>query len=224
MRTFVTTAPIAAHLDIPAGRIRLVAGDRTDTTSVKVLPANAAERRDIAAAERIQVGYGDGVLRVEAPEAGNRLFGDSGSVEVVVHLPAGSTVEGRAAAADLRGTGRLGDVVFEAARATVELEETGSARLALQEGDITLGRLGGPARITTRKGDLTVAEATRGTVVLRTEHGDITVGAARGTSAALDAGTAYGRIHNALRNTDGTAAALTVQATTAYGDVTARTI
>ncbi|MEU9125909.1 DUF4097 family beta strand repeat-containing protein [Streptomyces sp. NPDC048506] len=53
--------------------------------------------------------------------------------------------------------------------------------------------------------------------------GDISVGAARGVSAALDAGTAYGRIHNALKNTDG-AAGLNIHATTAYGDITARSL
>ncbi|MER5219868.1 hypothetical protein [Streptomyces flaveus] len=41
-------------------------------------------------------------------------------------------------------------------------------------------------------------------------------------SAALDADTTYGRIHNALGNTDGAAAQLDTHATTAYGDITAR--
>ncbi|MCF1509512.1 hypothetical protein LZ604_18215, partial [Streptomyces glomeratus] len=62
------------------------------------------------------------------------------------------------------------------------------------------------------------------TVTLRTEHGGISVGAARGVSASLDAGTAYGRIHNALKNTDGDAAGLNIHATTAYGDITARSV
>ena len=63
----------------------------------------------------------------------------------------------------------------------------------------------------------------RGTVVLRTQSGDITVGAAAGVSASLDAGTGYGRINNALKNTDGTAD-LDIHATTAYGDITARSL
>ncbi|WP_241681640.1 DUF4097 family beta strand repeat-containing protein, partial [Streptomyces sp. CB01881] len=78
--------------------------------------------------------------------------------------------------------------------------------------------------LTTRSGDLTITEATGGTLTLRTEHGDITVGAARGVSATLDAGTAYGRIHNTLHNTDGAAAGLAITATTSYGNITARTI
>jgi hypothetical protein len=60
--------------------------------------------------------------------------------------------------------------------------------------------------------------------VLRTEAGDVSVGAAHGVSASLDAGTDFGRIHNALKNTDGAAAGLNIRATTAYGDITARSL
>ncbi|WP_395292308.1 DUF4097 family beta strand repeat-containing protein [Kitasatospora hibisci] len=223
MQKFDTLAPIAVVLDVPAGLIRLVAADRSDTV-VEVVPQDASKSRDVTAAERIRVAYTDGVLRIEAPEAKNRILGDSGRVEVTVRLPAGSSVEARAALAELLGTGRLGDVAFEGAQATVTLDEAASARLTVQAGDISVGRLTGDARLGTRKGDLAVAEATGGTVELRTEHGDIALGAARGVSATLDAGTSYGRIHNALTNADGATAALAVTATTAYGDITARSL
>ncbi|CAN3978163.1 DUF4097 family beta strand repeat-containing protein [Kitasatospora purpeofusca] len=221
MQNFTTPAPISAVLDIPAGRIRLVAADRADTT-VEVLPADASNSRDVKAADRIGVAFGDGVLRVEAPAA-NRILGDSGSVDVTVQLPAGSRVEVKAATAELIGEGRLGDVTFEGAQAAVRLDETGSARLTVQAGDITVGRLNGPAGISTQKGDIRIAEAVQGTVVLRTEAGEVSVGAAPGVSASLDAGASYGRIHNTLKNTDG-AAALNIHATTAYGDITARSL
>ena len=223
MQKFDTTAPVLTVLDIPAGRIRFIAADRTDTT-VEVLPVDAAKSRDVKAAEQTRVEYADGVLRIEAAPAKNRVLGHSGSVEVTVQLPAGSRVEAKAAAADLRGVGRLGDVSYECAQGTVKLDETDGARLTLQSGDITVGRLGGPGELRTQKGDLRITEAVRGTVTLRTEAGQITVGAARGVSATLDAGTAYGRIDNALRNTDGAAAQLTIHATTSYGDITARSL
>ncbi|MEU1916278.1 DUF4097 family beta strand repeat-containing protein, partial [Streptomyces massasporeus] len=113
---------------------------------------------------------------------------------------------------------------FDAAQGTVKLDETGSARLTLLAGDITVGRLGGPAEISTQKGDLRIAEAVSGAVALRTEQGDITVAAAHGVSATLDAGTGHGRIHNTLKNADGAAAGLTLHATTAQGDITARSL
>jgi hypothetical protein len=62
----------------------------------------------------------------------------------------------------------------------------------------------------------------RGTVVLRTQTGNISVAAAAGVSAVLDAGTGYGRISNALKN-DG-AADLDIRATTSHGDITARSL
>ncbi|MEU1673850.1 DUF4097 family beta strand repeat-containing protein [Streptomyces roseifaciens] len=223
MQKFATAAPVSATLDIPAGLIRFIAADRADTT-VEVLPADASKSRDVKAAEQITVAYADGVLRIEAAPAKNRVLGNSGSVEVTVQLPAGSHVEAKAALAELRGVGRLGDVVFEAAQASVKLDETASARLTLQAGDITVGRLGGPAQINTQKGDLSITEALHGEVTLRTEYGDISVGAARGTSASLDAGTTYGRIHNALENTGNADARLDIHATTAYGNITARSL
>ncbi|WP_406063558.1 DUF4097 domain-containing protein [Streptomyces sp. NBC_01077] len=223
MQKFATTAAISTVLDIPAGRIQLIAADRADAT-VDVRPANAAKGADVKAAEQITVEYADGVLRITAAPAKNRILGDSGSVEVTVQLPAGSHVEAKTAAAELRGVGRLGDVTVEGAQGTVNLDETATARLTLQAGDITVGRLGGPAEISTQKGDLRITEAVSGTVTLTTQSGEITVGAARGVSATLDAGTAYGRIHNALTHTAGTTAGLNIHATTSYGDITARSL
>ncbi|MGA5605806.1 DUF4097 family beta strand repeat-containing protein [Streptomyces griseoincarnatus] len=222
-RKFDTPAPVAAVLDVPAGHLRFIAADRTDTT-VEILPANASKSRDVKAAEQTTVTYADGVLRIDAPPAKNRLLGATGALGVTVQLPVGSRVEAKAASAELRGVGRLGDVVFEGAQGAVKLDEAATVRLSLLAGDITVHRLNGPADITTQKGDLRVTEAVSGSVTLRTEHGDITVGAARGTSATLDAGTAYGRIDNTLTNTDGPDAALTLHATTGYGDVTARSL
>ncbi|MFK0116623.1 DUF4097 family beta strand repeat-containing protein [Streptomyces sp. NPDC090994] len=223
MQTFATPAPVSAVLDIPAGRVRLIAADRADTT-VEVLPADASKGRDVRAAEETTVEYGDGVLRIAAAPAKNRVLGSSGAVEVTVQLPAGSHVEATAAAAEFRGVGRLGDVTIEGAQGPVKLDETASARLTVLDGDVTVGRLGGPAEISTQRGDLRVTEAVRGTVTLRTESGGIEVGAARGVSASLDAGTGHGRIHNALQNTDGAAAGLTIHATTGHGDITARSL
>jgi Putative adhesin len=221
MQKFDTPAPISAVLDIPSGRVRFIAADRADTV-VEVLPADASNGRDVKAAEQTKTEYGDGVLRIEAP-AKNRILGPSGSVEVTVQLPADSRVEAKAASAEFRSVGRLGDVAFDGSQASVKIDEAASARLVTLDGDVSVGRLGGAAEIRTGKGDIRIAEAVRGTVVLRTEAGAISVGAAAGVSASLDAGTTYGRIHNALKNTDGTAD-LNIHATTAQGDITARSL
>lgn len=221
MHTFNTPTPISVVLGIPAGHVRFIAADRADTT-VEVLPANASKSRDVTVAEQTEVRYADGVLRIEA-SAKNQYLGSSGSIEVTVQLPADSRVEAKAASAEFRGVGRLGDVAYESAHGSVKLDEAASARLAILAGDVSVGRLSGPAEISAGKGDIRIEEAVRGTVTLRTEHGEISVAAARGVSASLDAGTSYGRIRNALGNPAG-ATDLTIHATTAYGDITARSL
>lgn len=221
MQKFDTTAPIAAILNIPAGRIQFIAADRADTT-VEVLPTNPGKSRDVQAAEQVTVAYADGVLRIEAAEPSNQLFGPSGSVEVTVQLPAGSRVEGKSAASQLRGVGRLGDVAFEGAYQQIKIDEAASLRLTAIDGDVEVGRLGGPAEISTARGDIRVAEAVRGAVVLSTQAGSISVGAAAGVSATLDAGTTLGRVSNALKN-DGTPE-LEIRATTSMGDISARSL
>ncbi|WP_411137738.1 DUF4097 family beta strand repeat-containing protein [Streptomyces sp. C10] len=220
MQKFDTPAPISAVLHIPAGRVQFIAADRADT-AVEVLPANASKGRDVKAAEQATVEYADGVLRI-GNSAKNQYFGPSGSIEVTVKLPAGSRVEAKAASAELRTVGRLGDVAFEGAYSQIKLDEAASVRLTAVDGDVEVGRLGGAAEISTARGDIRITEATGGRVVLRTQSGDITVGAAAGVSAALDAGTGYGRISNALKN-DGTAD-LDIRATTSHGDITARSL
>lgn len=222
MRTFDTPTPVTVVLDIPAGRIRLIAADRTDTT-VEVLPADASKNRDVKAADQTTVEHAEGVLRIGRTPAKNRILGDSGAVEVTVRLPTGSRLQATTASAELRGVGRLGEVTYESAHGSVKLDETTGGHLTLLAGDISVGRLAGPAQIATSKGDILIAEATHGTVTLRTEAGNVSIGAARGVRTGLDAGTGHGRIRNSLKN-DGGDTALTIHATTAYGDITAHSL
>ncbi|MFF8192359.1 DUF4097 family beta strand repeat-containing protein [Streptomyces bobili] len=221
MQKFTTTAPISAVLDIPAGRVQVIAADRADTT-VEILPADPSKSRDAKTAEQTTVAYADGVLRITASAPGSRLTGPSGSVEVTVQLPAGSRVEAKAASAELRGVGRLGEVVFDGAYRQIKIDEAEGVRLTAIDGDVEIGRLNGPAEISTARGDIRIAEALRGTVVLRTQSGNISIAAATGVSAALDAGTGYGRVSNALKN-DGTTE-LDIRATTSHGDIAARSL
>ncbi|MFJ9681048.1 DUF4097 family beta strand repeat-containing protein [Streptomyces sp. NPDC101194] len=220
MQKFDTPAPISAVLAIPAGRVQFIAADRADTV-VEVLPANASKGRDVKAAEQTTVEYADGVLRIES-SAKDQHFGPTGSIEVTVKLPTGSRIEAKTASTELRTLGRLGDVAFAGAYRQIKIDEVAGLRLTAVEGDVEVGRLGGPAEISTARGDIRITEATGGKVVLNTQSGDITVGAAASVPAALDAGTGHGRISNALKN-DGTAQ-LDIHATTPHGDITAHSL
>ncbi|WP_260665934.1 DUF4097 domain-containing protein [Cellulosimicrobium cellulans] len=220
MHTFDTPAPITAVIDAPAARVQLIASGRADTV-VEVLPLDASKNRDVTAAERTTVEHHDGVVRVAAAPAKHEAFGPSGAVEVTIQLPAGSHVE-VTGSGELRGVGRLGDVTAADEYGAITLDEAASVRLVTQAGDVSVGRLTGPAEITTAKGDVRVAEAERGTVVLSTQLGDVAVAAASGVSATLDASTGYGRVSNSLRN-DGTTG-LAIRATTTHGDITAHSL
>ncbi|XVQ16155.1 DUF4097 family beta strand repeat-containing protein [Spirillospora sp. CA-255316] len=99
-------------------------------------------------------------------------------------------------------------------------------RLTATDGDVEVevevGRLRGPAEISTQRGDIRIAEATTGMLVLSTQSGDISVSAAAGVSASLDAGTGHGRVSNSLKNNG--APQLSIRATTSHGDITARSL
>lgn len=219
MHTFDTPTPIRAVVDVPGGQVRFIAADRTETT-IEIRPADAAKGRDVKAAERTTVELHEGTLHVTTLTK-HEAFGPSGAVEVTVQLPAGSAAE-VTGVAELRGVGRLGDVVADDSYGHIKLDEAATVRLTTQAGDVSVGRLTGPAQISTAKGDIRIAEAVRGALVLTTQMGDVTVDAAAGVSASLDAGTGYGRISNALKN-DGTPE-LDIRATTSHGDITARSL
>ncbi|SNT62504.1 hypothetical protein SAMN05216276_109129, partial [Streptosporangium subroseum] len=106
MQKFATPTPITTIIDIPAGRLQLIAADRTDAT-VEIRPTNPAKTRDVQAAEQTTVTHTDGILRIHTPQPTHQLFGPSGSLQITVQLPTGSHLQATAAAAELRGVGRL---------------------------------------------------------------------------------------------------------------------
>ncbi|WBP86642.1 DUF4097 family beta strand repeat-containing protein [Kitasatospora cathayae] len=220
MQNFDTPAAITAILDVPAGRVRFAASDRTDTV-VEVLPANPAKSRDVETAEQAVVTYADGVLRIRTAEPRNVLLGP-GALDITVQLPAGSHVEARTESTELRCAGRLGDVAYRGAYRQIKVDEAASLRLTAVDGDIEVGRINGNADISTSRGDIRIDEAGRGAVALSTMSGSITIAATAGVSATLDAGTDHGRISNSLKN-DGSAE-LRIRATTSSGDITARSL
>lgn len=222
MQKFETPSPVTVVLDIPAGQVRLVAGERADTV-VEVLPSEAAKRRDAKAAAQTKVEFSGGVLRIVTADP-KKILGSSGSLDVTIALPSGSRVEGKAGGAALSSTGRLGEVAFDGGYRAVELDEVAGARIKMHMGDVSIAKLTGPAQLRNGKGDITVAEAVAGAVDLRTDMGNLAIAAAPGVSATLDASSGYGRISNSMRNAEGDGAGLTIKATTLHGDITATSL
>lgn len=208
MRTFDTPEPISATIDLPAGSIRINAGDRTDTV-VEVLPSDKSSDADVQTAEQTQVECSRGKLLVKAPRNAARwwLFRWGGSVEVTVDLPTGSRVDASAAMADVRCEGRLGESKFSTSTGDIRLDQTGKLRVSsagdvsvarsvghtdvtTADGEIWIREIDGPAVIKTSNGDITLGEVT-GDLRLNTANGDITVDRAL---AGLSAKTAHGSV------------------------------
>lgn len=205
MPNFDTPEPIAATIDIGAGRVVIRASDRADTR-VEVVPTNRGEDADVQAAEQVQITCADGRLLVKAPK--NKfwsMWGRSPSVDVTIDLPTGSRVDAKTWG-EYRCEGRIGDSVFETAAGSIRLDQTGRVRLHTSAGDVSVGRSAGPADVTTSSGKVWLGEVD-GTAVVKSSMGDITVGEVTGDArlrtasgditveralASLDAKTAYG--------------------------------
>jgi DUF4097 and DUF4098 domain-containing protein YvlB len=206
MPTFATPQPISVSLELVAGAARIVASDRGDTV-VAVHPSDPSSEADIKAAEQTRVEYANGKLLIKAPKRGS-LFGQGSSIEVSIELPAGSDVQGDAAAAEIDGEGRLGACRLKLAAGGIRLDETGALRLNTALGDITVNRAVGPVDVSSGSGTVRMHEID-GTAAIKNANGDTWIGAVTGelrssaangdiaidrADAAVDAKTALGSV------------------------------
>jgi DUF4097 and DUF4098 domain-containing protein YvlB len=151
---FATPQPITVTIDVAAGDLRLIAGDRTDT-SVEVRPSNSSRAADVKAAELTRVEYANGRLLIKGPRQRFRFF-RSDSIEVTIELPTGSDVYGTIARGELRVEGRIGECRFYTAMGDLSLEQTGRLRLNTNYGNVTVDNVVGQADISTDYGNVTV--------------------------------------------------------------------
>ncbi|MGC5041434.1 DUF4097 family beta strand repeat-containing protein [Streptomyces sp. DT190] len=176
MPAFDTPEPITATTHVYAGSIRFTATDRADTV-VEVRPRDPKRGQDVKAADQTEVTCAGGVLTVRTPKA--NLVGRSGTVDVTVDLPAGSSVDLTGSWTQVFGEGRLGEVKVKTSSGDVRLDTTGPLHLVASHGSITVDRVDGTAEITTSSGSLRVGTVD-GSAVLKNSHGTTTVGAALG--------------------------------------------
>ena len=206
MQSFETPAPVRLRVDIPRGRIRLVA-EETGATRIELLAAHgdATARALIADAEIVQVGE---EISVRVRKSGPRLFSFGGSIHAEIHLPLGSAVRLSTGSGRIETIGRLGEVNASSGSGAVRLDEcaeahartgsgdiviaaaSGSADAKTGSGRITVGKVGANARITTGSGSAELAGAA-GEATLSTASGNIEVGEA---GDSLEAFAASGRV------------------------------
>ncbi|MEV0320667.1 DUF4097 family beta strand repeat-containing protein [Streptomyces sp. NPDC050658] len=206
MTSFSTPTPITAIVTIESGALRITAGDVTETV-VDVRPTSAAREEDVRAAERTQVEFADGELRVKGPKQ-RSPFAKNASVDVEIRLPAGSRLDASAAMANLSATGPLGACAYKTSCGDIQVADASSARLSTGYGEVAVDRVEGAAEITTGSGDVRVGEIggaatiansngstklgeVRGELRVKSSNGAIAVGLA---GADVDARTANGSI------------------------------
>ena len=209
MATFATPDPITVTVELCVGDLRIVASERRDTT-VEVRPSNSARKGDVAAAEQTRVEFADGRLLVKAPR-GWRHFAPLGgreSIYVEIALPAGSDLRGEAAVVALHGSGRLGECRFKISAGSIDIADAGPVQFRTSAGDITVGRVGGDAELTTSSGALRV-DRIDGAAVVKNSNGETRIGEIAGDL----------RVSGANGNIVVDRALATVVAKTANGDV-----
>ncbi|MQA80859.1 MAG: DUF4097 family beta strand repeat protein [Streptosporangiales bacterium] len=189
MPEFDTPEPIIASIDMAAGSVHVIAGDRKDTV-VEVGPRNPDSAADVQAAEQTRVDYAAGRLQVRGPKSWVRsLFTSGPSIVVRIELPAGSALDADAGA-DFTCEGRLGAVDVNGAIGDIRMERTGRLQGKTASGNIVVAQVDGRADVRTAAGEVRIGHVD-GTAVIRTSAGHLTVGEVTGD---LRLNTAYGDI------------------------------
>ncbi|MFI7431162.1 DUF4097 family beta strand repeat-containing protein [Micromonospora sp. NPDC049836] len=208
MPSFDTPTPITASVELVAGDVRIVAAARTDTV-VQVRPADDAEERDVRAAAQTRVEYAAGRLVIRGTkQPGFGVFGRTGSVEVTIELPAGSSVEGKLGAGTVTCSGALADCRLKTGAGDLQVEDAGTLTLHTGFGAAIAQNVAGNADVTTGSGKVSL-RTVGGHAVLKNGNGETWIGDARGEL----------RINAANGDVSAEHAAGSVAATTANGSI-----
>ncbi len=192
-----------ADVDIAAGSVHLIAGDRPKTV-VTVNPADPRSKMDVEAAGKARVDLTGSRLSVVVPKPGGIMayisFRDWGLVDVTIELPTGSSVEAKTGAGELRADGEFGELSARSGAGDIHVDDararhivSGAGRLTLRSshgdaelvtaGDMDIGAIEGSANIKNLNGRTRIGEVS-GSLRVRSANGDISVGRA-GTDVAM---------------------------------------
>jgi DUF4097 and DUF4098 domain-containing protein YvlB len=186
--TFDTPQPITATVEIAAGSVRLVAGDRADTV-VEVRPRDESRSHDVKAADQVRVRFKNGTLAVASQRGFS--FPRRGAVVVDIALPSGSRLQASAASANITADGQYGDCKFASASGDLEVGSVvGNLKADTASGGITVQDINGSASVSTASGDATIGDLD-GDMKFRAASGSLTVRRLRGN---LNAQTASGDV------------------------------
>lgn len=185
MPTFATPGPISATVEVIAGDIRIVATDRTDTL-VTVRPRDEGHDLDVRTAAQTKVELSGDKLLVKSPKPLQVYLGPwSAAVDVLIELPAGSSVHATTAQGDLRCDGRLGDCQMRTYDGDIAVQEAADLKLTTLNGTISADRVTGSAHIT-GSGDVQLVEVD-GDAYVKNLNGPSWIGRAGGDVAVNSA-------------------------------------
>lgn len=179
MPTFRTPAPVRVELDLMVGQVWIAASDRAETT-VEAYPRDNDDQDDVQAAEELRIAYAEGRLLVNAPEP--EPGRGHGAVIVVLAVPTGSSLHGRALAADFLAVGELGECRLRTGLGSIGLDRAGSLQLTSSLGDITVDRATGSVEATADQGHVHLKHIEGGATIRARGDGDATVGKVRGVA------------------------------------------
>ncbi len=202
LHTFQTPNPVRLRVEMPKGRIRVIA-EETETTGVELSAADhdITAHQWIAEAEVAQ--HGDEIV-VLVPRHGLQWFGFGGDIEATIHLPSASAAKLALGSGKIETSGQLGDVEAAAGSGTIRLAETAEARahtgsgaisigsatgsvdVKTGSGEVTIGSIGGDARVTTASGNANIGECA-GAASIKTASGSLEVGEAGESVKAFSA-------------------------------------
>jgi DUF4097 and DUF4098 domain-containing protein YvlB len=184
MPTYPTPEPVRVVVRIPAGRVDITTEDSTETT---VNVRRLGRGNGSVGPDEVKIDYRpsrreDGQLLIVAEHGHRSWFGKENSYEVEIRTPHGADVQAVTASADIRGSGRFGDVDVRTASGDAFFDDmTGRGTVKSASGDIRLGDVGGQVSVNTTSGDAEIRRAggdvtaalVSGDLIVRTAAGDI---------------------------------------------------
>lgn len=202
MPTFPAPRPVPVLVDVPFANVHVVAGDRDDVV-VTVLPTNP-KSSSVRAAESVRVDRDGDAVSISYPGSWKQyvLPFASGTADITVELPEGSTLSGKVGS--LYAEGPLASVDMSLSAGNARVDDVERLTLKLSAGSVTAGRVSGPLDVKVSAGSVLVDEVSgdgtirasngtttlgsvTGTVEVHGAHGDIAVSHVRGTVTARSA-------------------------------------
>jgi DUF4097 and DUF4098 domain-containing protein YvlB len=180
MPTFPTPDPIELVVELSVGDVRVTASDRTDAV-VEIRATNPGDRSDERAAGEVTVEYADGRLLIKSLKKWRQYtpFGPSGSVDILIDVPTGSSLRADTMMGSFTGDGEFGPCHLRTGMGHIRLDHVGPLRLKTSHGNITVDRATGHSDVTSGSGDIRLGDVD-GNVVVKNSNGDTHIGAVTG--------------------------------------------